>query len=924
MSKSRQQLSLTGFEELSEAPSKTPPPPPGDLAGKTVFVVDSHSLIFQVFHALGEMTSPRGEPVSAIYGFTRDLFFLLREKKPDFLICAFDMPSPTFRHDMFPAYKADRGEMPDDLAAQFPLIRKVLDAMGIPVLGLPGFEADDIIATLARICTEVGTSCMMVTGDKDCRQLINDRVKIYNMRKDEIYDSAALAADWGIRPDQVVDFQSLVGDSVDNVPGVPLIGPKFARQLLEQYDTLDQILDHAGEVAGTKRRQNLIEGRDQALLSRELVRLVADVPVTVDWSAARAGQIDREAVLALFSEFGFRSLGDQLNELLGVVEPEEPWDADYRCVTDQSQLDTLIGQLRQQSRISFDIETTSRWPRWAEPVGYSVSFSAGEAYYIPVRAPAGEPQLNPTETLEALRPILEDASIEKVGQNLKYDMIVLRGLGVQIEGLGFDTMVASYLLEAGQRNHSLDELSKRYLNHETTTISTLIGSGKQQKRMDEVPVAAVTDYACEDADVPLRLLPILQKQLDELALSDLFRELELPLIDVLVEMEFNGIKVDVDRLGELSDEYLLRLETLKAEIYELAGHPFNISSPKQLAEVLFKEQGLPIVKKTRTGASTDADVLEQLADKHPLPAKIIEYRQFAKLKNTYVDALPAMVHSQTGRVHASFHQVVAATGRLSSSDPNLQNIPIRTDAGREIRSAFLPGQDGWQLLAADYSQIELRVLAHCSGDEALLAAFENDEDIHAAVASQVYGVPQSEVTPAMRRSAKAVNFGIIYGQSPFGLAKSLDIEHDEAGEFIDAYFAQYPQVDRFLRDVLERCHVDGFVSTLFGRRRAIRGVRQNTPGYSRNLPERTAVNTVIQGTAADLIKRAMISVHRRLKDEKFSARLLLQIHDELVFEFPDDEQNRVTDLVRKEMSGAAELTVPLKVDIKIGANWSQV
>ncbi|MEE3218900.1 MAG: 5'-3' exonuclease H3TH domain-containing protein, partial [Planctomycetota bacterium] len=346
MSKSRQQLSLTGFEELSEAPSPSPPPPPGDLAEKTVFVVDSHSLIFQVFHALGEMTSPRGEPVSAIYGFTRDLFFLLREKKPDFLICAFDMPGPTFRHDMFAAYKADRGEMPADLAAQFPLIRKVLDAMGIPVLGLPGFEADDVIATLARICTQAGTNCMMVTGDKDCRQLINDRVKIYNMRKDEIYDSAALAADWGIRPDQVVDFQSLVGDSVDNVPGVPLIGPKFARQLLEQYDTLDQILDHAGEVAGTKRRQNLIEGRDQALLSRELVRLVVDVPVTVDWSAARAGQIDREAVLALFSEFGFRSLGDQLNELLGVVEPEEPWDADYRCVTDQSQLDTLIGQLR--------------------------------------------------------------------------------------------------------------------------------------------------------------------------------------------------------------------------------------------------------------------------------------------------------------------------------------------------------------------------------------------------------------------------------------------------------------------------------------------------------------------------------------------------------------------------------------------------
>jgi DNA polymerase-1 len=928
MSKSRQQLSLTGFDEPTDAwPEQSPPPDApvdNDLLGKTVYVVDSHSLIFQVFHALGEMTSPRGEPVSAIFGFTRDLFYLLREKKPDYLICAFDLPGPTFRHEKFAEYKADRGEMPDDLAAQLPLIRKVLDAMGIPVLESPAFEADDVIATLARICTEVGANCLMVTGDKDCRQLINDRVNIYNLRKDEVYGANALAKDWGIRPDQVVDFQSLVGDSVDNVPGVPLIGPKLARQLLEQFDTLDSVLDHADEVAGEKRRQNLIEGRDQAMLSRELVRLVPDVPVTVDWSVARTGQIDREAVLSLFADFGFRGLGDQLNELLGVVEDEEPWEANYQCVTDRAQLDALVEKLQRQSKISFDTETTSTWPRWAEPVGYSVSFAAGEAYYIPVRAPAGEPQLDPQETLEALRPILEDSAIEKVGQNLKYDIIVLRAAGVRMEGLGFDTMVASYLLEAGQRNHSLDELSKRYLNHETIKISTLIGSGKNQKRMDEVPVALVADYACEDADVPLRLMPMLQTQLDDLELSDLLRDLELPLIDVLVEMEFNGIKVDIERLRELSGRYEQRLDALETEIYELAGHSFNIASPKQLAEVLFVEQGLPVVKKTRTGASTDADVLEQLAREHPLPAKIIEYRQFAKLKNTYVDALPAMVHPSTGRVHASFQQAVAATGRLSSSDPNLQNIPIRTDAGREIRSAFLPEQDGWRLLAADYSQVELRVLAHCSGDEALQAAFENDEDIHAAVASQVYGVAQPEVTSDMRRSAKAVNFGIIYGQSPFGLAKSLNIEREEAGEFIDAYFAQYPRVDRFLRDVLEQCRINGFVTTMFGRRRAIRGVRQNMLGHSRNLAERTAINTVIQGTAADLIKRAMIHVHQRFKSENLAAKLLLQIHDELVFELPSDEGIAVTDLVREEMSNAAELTVPLKVDIKIGTNWSEV
>ncbi len=538
-----------------------------------------------------------------------------------------------------------------------------------------------------------------------------------------------------------------------------------------------------------------------------------------------------------------------------------------------------------------------------------------------MRAPADEQRLDPAAAIEALRPVLEDPGVVKVGQNLKYDMVVLRGAGVKLAGLGFDTMVASYLLDAGERNHNLDELAARYLNHTTTKISQLIGSGKQQRRMDEVPVSQIAHYAAEDADVTWRLRAPLARRLSEDQLESLFTSLEVPLVAVLSELEFNGIRIDTALLATLSQRFGEQLARLEAEIYELAGHPFNIGSPKQLQKVLFEEQKLPVLKKTKTGGSTDAEVLEELARLHPLPAKIMEFRQYAKLKSTYVDALPLMVHPETGRVHTAFNQVVAATGRLSSSDPNLQNIPIRSESGRAIRGAFLPGPAGWQLLAADYSQIELRVLAHYSGDQALGAAFSRDEDIHARVASQVYGVPLSEVTGDMRRGAKAVNFGVIYGQSPFGLAKSLNIDQADAARFINAYFDQYPGVENFLESVLADCAKNGYVSTILGRRRAIRGVRVGA-GRQRNLPERTAINTVIQGSAADLIKLAMINIHRRLQSAGLAARMVLQIHDELVFEVPPDEVESLAELVREEMIGAVPLRVPLKVDVKTGMNWA--
>ncbi|MCA9234101.1 MAG: DNA polymerase I [Planctomycetales bacterium] len=928
----------------------------GSIKDWTVYAIDSHSLIFQVFHAIqgSELTSPRGEPVGAVYGFARDMLQLLERKRPTAVIAAFDLSGPTFRHELYDAYKADRGEMPEELASQLPKIREVLGALGIPVLDSPGFEADDVLATVARLCDEQGARCLVVTGDKDCRQLITPLVSVYNIRKDEEYDAAALEADWGIRPDQVCDFQALVGDKVDNVPGVPLIGPKIAKELLDKYGTVENVLDHADEVSGKKRQENLKNHRVDALVSRKLVELDRFVPVTPDWAASRVGAINTERVTELFREFGFRSLGERALAVAAAYQTDgashgrEPtagpaanaangglladsWNANYRIVDTPAALAELVATLQSQQLISLDTETTDVNPRFTEIVGYSFAWAPGEACYVPVRGPEGSAVLDPAATAEALRPVIENAAIAKIGQNLKYDEVVLLGAGLQLQGTAFDTMVASYLLDAGERSHNLDQLALKYLDHQTTKIDELIGKGKSQLRMDQVPVAAVGDYAAEDADVPLRLMPLLEERLAAEQLTELNEAVETPLIEVLAELEYRGVYVDVERLAELSELYTARLGALEVEIEELAGHPLNIASPKQLAELLFTELGLPVIKKTKTGASTDASVLEELAPLHPLPAKIVEHRQYAKLLGTYIDALPKLVHPQTGRVHSSLNQVVAATGRLSSNNPNLQNIPIRTKEGREIRSAFKAGQPGWLLLAADYSQIELRVLAHYTGDETLCAAFANDEDIHRLVASQVNDVAMDEVTPEMRRAAKAVNFGIIYGQSPFGLAKALGISKDEAAAFIDAYFAKYPGVLEFFVETLAGCRRRGFVSTLLGRKRKVDGVREPTPDFREasgalrqlNLPERTAVNTVIQGSAADLIKLAMLRVHRRLRDEGSPAAMLLQIHDELLFETPPDHVETLAKLVAEEMTGVMDLSVPLAVDVKVGPNWAE-
>jgi DNA polymerase-1 len=925
-----------------------------------LYLIDAHSLIFQVFHAIPEMSSPSGLSTNALFGFTRDLLFLCTEKKPDYLVCAFDVAGPTFRDRLYAEYKAHRAPMPDDLQSQLPLIREMLGAMRVPVLGVPGYEADDVIATVATAGAAQGLKVFICTSDKDCRQLINDRVCLYNLRKHTAFDEEALLHDWGIKPDQVVDLQAMVGDSVDNVPGVPGIGVKTAAKLLQEFGTLDNVLANIDKIPGAKRQENLRAASDIITLSRQLVRLDTNMPMEMDWEGWRLQEWDAPRLLELFQEWGFRGFAAQVRsgglvstpvtvadeptlvqgELFpfGANAEAETPAADnaqpalpvgqrtYHLVNTPAKFKTFLRQLSKQMRIAVDLETTNLDPLRSEPVGFSFSWQAGEAWYVAVRGPEGETVLDHAATLTSLAKVLEDSRISKVNQNIKYDQLALRARGVNLAGVVGDPMLADYLLHAGERSHNLADLANRYLNHRVIPITDLIGKGKNQIRMDQVPIARVAEYSGEDADMAWQLSALLEPQLDKAGLRKLYDELEVPLIEVLAELEFNGIRLDVPLLARLSKEMARQLKRIEQEIHELAGRPFNIASPKQLRQVLFEELKLPTQRRTGiTGeASTDQETLERLAALgHALPTKIVEHRQIAKLKGTYVDTLPELVNPATGRLHCSFNQTVAATGRLSSSDPNLQNIPIRTEQGRQIRQAFLPRED-WQLLTADYSQVELRLLAHFCGDEELRRAFAEDRDIHASVAAQIFGVPEAEVTSAMRRMAKTVNFGVIYGISAHGLAQRLGISRDEGAKFIDQYFARYPKVKEYQAHLLENCRKTGYVTTILGRRREIRGIRPDSTYQSRNQPEREAVNMEIQGSAADLMKLAMLSVYRRLQHEKLQARLLLQIHDELLFEVPREEVQTLAALVTEEMTTPLKLEVPLKVDVAVGPNWLDV
>ena len=911
-----------------------------------VYILDVFSLVFQVFHGLPPMTGPAGQPTNAVFGFTRDVMNLLREHQPSHLYCAMDSPGKGIRNDWYPEYKANRDAMPEDLVPQIAMIEEVIAGFGLPVLRLDGWEADDIFATLAKRAAEAGHEVRIVTSDKDARQLINSQVQIYHIRKDEFQDEEFVKEQWGVRPDQVIDFQSLVGDSVDNVPGMPLVGPKKARILLEQYGTLEEVLAHADEVNGKKLKENLVTFADQSRLSRRLVTLYDDLPLELDWDAQRIGSPDVERLNSLFNEFGFRSFPAELRKLadadgdLPAAEADTPeitgdhggpaqgqlfgqTDRRWTLVDTTEQFDTFLEELSAQNKICFDLETTGLDELTADIVGWAFCWEPGHGWYVPVRGPEGARVLDPDTVRDALQPVIESEEIEKTNQNIKYDMLVLRRAGLKLAGIGVDPMIGHFLVDAGARSHSLAALSEKYLNHTMIPISDLIGKGKNQKSMADIDVDQVAEYASEDADVSWQVAELITDELERNNLWDLYWDLERPLIPILAEMEYAGIRLDSAELGRQAESVGERLVGLVEEIHELAGREFNIDSPKQLREILFEELKLPVQKRTKTGPSTDQSVLEKLAPLHPLPERITEHRQLSKLKNTYLDALPALVNDRTGRLHTSFNQVAASTGRLSSLQPNLQNIPVRTTEGRQVRRAFVPGDTGMVLLCADYSQVELRVLAHFSGDSAMQTAFHNGVDIHAAVAAEVFGVDAEEVDSDMRRMAKAVNFGVVYGQSPFGLAASLGISQVEAAKFIDGYFSRYHGVADYLDRVLDECRRSGFAETIRGRRRPIHGIRPE-PNRQRNMPERTAINSVIQGSAADLIKQAMIGVDRALKQDGHPGTMLLQIHDELVFEVPENDLESLVALVRQEMESALALDVPLVVDCAAGHNWLEI
>lgn len=973
----------------------------GDLRGKRIFVVDAYGLIYQVFHALPPMFGRDGEIVNAVFGFVRDLFLILEHQKPDLLFCAFDLHAPTFRSQMFSEYKATREKMPEELISQIPRVREILDALRIPVLALEGFEADDILATVAERTTELGGECVLVTSDKDSRQLISDRVSIFSLRRNLYLDRAFLESDWGIEPEQVVDYQALVGDSSDNVPGIALIGPKMAKELLGRFGTLEEILkpENIESFFGprpTKKKENLLHGRATALLCQALVRLERNVPIRIDWESGATERFDFLGARSLFEQYEFRSL-IQKSETLAKMEPGG------RSVVGGSVLKEGQGSgngatlpeafeesLRSRATIPFfdgrfdlkegeapDVEGVLILPPSlfqeesgpeSEEDGGVGGIEEGEAGQLALfgvhseeasarrKREAGKAARRSAleAFLEGNREKLENPETVKVGFDLKNAENVFRRHGIRTSGPRFDVMVAAYIFQPDGRHESLNALAEAFpeaLESEEAVeairaaelelqrrraawlerVGEVQGEKKSRKgKQEKEPVwPDVLDFEAVQRPFLRNLFVILTARLREARLDSICFELEFPLVGVLAEMERWGIFVRRERLGEISEQFRARIERLREELHALVraagvesseeGEELNFNSPKQLQRTLFETLKLPVQRRTKTGPSTDAQTLEELAAQHPFPARLLEYRQMVKLQNTYVEALPKLIRAD-GRIHTSFNQAVTATGRLSSSAPNLQNIPVRTDEGKMIRSAFVPEKPGWAFVSADYSQIELRVLAHYCGDRNLQEAFLNGEDIHARVAGQIYGASPEQVTSDMRRVAKTVNFGIIYGQSAFGLAAQLKIPQDEARTFIQTYFMQFPSIGLLLDAILDHTLKTSEISTLFGRRRRIQGVRRVRKGQL-NQAERMAVNTVIQGSAADLIKLAMLRVFDRLRREDLAARLLLQIHDELLVECPQEEIEAVSRILQEEMTGAWKLSVPLKVDLAVGNVW---
>ena len=910
-----------------------------------VFLIDGSGFLFRAYYGIKQrMTRADGTLVNAVHGFSTMLMKLIDDTDADHIAVIFDSARKTFRNDIYPEYKAHRPPPPDDLIPQFELVREATRAFNVACVDMPGYEADDLIATYAALAKKQGAEVTVVSSDKDLMQLVDDRVTMFDAMKGKKIGPDQVMEKFGVGPDRVIEVQALAGDSSDNVPGVPGIGIKTAAQLIVEYGDMEGVLAHAEEIKQPKRRQNLIDHANDARVSKELVTLKNDVPVKVPLSDFAVKEPDQDELLEFLAAQDFRKLTERVSSRYGFEASDDASinyapqtiEASYELVQDMDALANNKGV------VAFDTETTSLDATRAELVGVSLCFEAGRACYIPLahKAPAAQgtfdlgdgggdgnnadaPEQAPFDlALARLKEMLEDPAVLKIGHNIKYDAQVLANYGIQVQAVD-DTMLLSYVLECGLHGHGLDDLSDMHFEHKNIKFKEVAGAGKSQVTFDLVPLDKALDYAAEDADMTWRLHTLLKPRLVEENMVTVYETLERPLIGVLVDMERHGIKVDAAELKRLSDDFAVRQDELMEEVHELAGRDFNVGSPKQLGEVLFDEMGLPGGKKGKTGAyTTGAEVLEKLAaEGHVLPQKVLDWRQLAKLKSTYTDALTAQINPDTGRVHTSYSMAGTSTGRLASSNPNLQNIPVRTEEGRKIREAFIP-ETGCKLLSADYSQIELRLLAHVAGIDTLIDAFRSGDDIHALTASQVFGVPVEGMDPMVRRQAKAINFGIIYGISAFGLARQLDISNGEASDYINAYFERYPGIRTYMDQTKEEARNQGFVSTLFGRKCHVRGIGDKNPSM-RNFAERAAINAPIQGGAADIIKRAMIAMPDALETAGLKAKMLLQVHDELVFEVPEEELDATSDIVKNTMENAAKLDVPLIVDSGIGDNWNQ-
>ncbi|MGB2687707.1 MAG: DNA polymerase I [Desulfobacterales bacterium] len=886
---------------------------------RTLYLIDGSAYIYRAYHAIRNLANSKGLPTNAAFGFTRMLIKLIEDRSPEYVVMFFDAKGPTFRHEIYQDYKANRPPMPEDLSIQIPYIKEITHGFNIPVIEMQGFEADDLIGTFRYQAEKAGFFVVMVTGDKDFVQLVTDNAVIWDPMKEKTIDINTVRDDFGVEPNQMIDVMALSGDASDNIPGVPGIGPKTALSLIKTFGTVERLYESVHTITKKKQHENLVQYKEQAFMSKELVKINIDVPVPFNPENFNYKTPDNTRLSKLFKNLEFRQLQQAFPKRSDLS------NKNYRAIYDMSALFDLIERLKKAEMFAIDTETTSKDPMKAKLVGLSFSMKPDEAFYIPCAHdyPEAPAQLELKKVLSQLKPVLENSDVKKIGQNIKYDWMVLKRHGINLAGVFFDTMLASYLINPSKRAHNLDQIALDFLDHKTITYKEISGKGKKDVSFSEIPLEKAVPYSCEDADITLMAHHVLMPLIDRADLMELYNNVELPLVPVLMNMEMTGVCVDKEKLMDLSKSFEHQLEQLESMIYSIAGEEFNIRSSQQMGRILFEKLKLPVQKKTRkkTGYSTDVNVLTALADKHELPELILRHRTLAKLKSTYTDALLDLVHPETGRIHTSYNQTVTATGRLSSSNPNLQNIPIRTDEGMEIRKAFVPRKD-WILVSADYSQIELRILAHYADDDILIEAFNNDEDIHTRTATEVFQVFPSFVTSELRRQAKVINFGIVYGMSPYGLSKELGISRKMAKTYIDNYFARYKGVKRFVDQTISDARKTQKTSTLLGRIRLLPDI--NSPNkVVREFAERTAINTPIQGTAADLIKLAMIRVDAAFRENGLNSAMLLSVHDEIVFEVPPEELASVMVLVKEIMEGIWNLKVPLKVNLASGDNWAE-